>query len=435
MKIKFNFARLLENNRIILLLSLGIALVSWLMVGIYVDDRVSTSISNVPVQIDTTGTTPEQYGLSVIEGGKQNIRVRIEGVRAEIGNLSAEDIVVTPQLNGITEAGKQQVPIRVDIAKEGDFQIVDVPASIEVTFERLDSKELEVIAVADKIKAADGFRKDVVTASVKTLKLSGPSTELELVKQVRFLYDVSDTVETTIITDEIELQMLDELGNVLTKEQVEHVYYPDNDYTITVPVYMVRILPVQVEFINNVGKLDTEKLHYTLSQTELVVAGPKDIVETKEFVSIGPVDFSQLDLNSAQTLGVTLDAGLINEEDVQQITLYFGGGEYDTKTLNIDGGSRGNILMQGEPSDLSVQIQTAQLKGVKMVGAAADIRDLSAESLVARVDVSNVEEGSSLVRARVYVTGQSSAYADSDPYVWAVGEYYVQVKAVKRTNG
>lgn len=434
MKVKFRFSKLLESNKIILILSLAIALVSWILVGVYVDDRMTTVISNVPVKIDTTDTTPEKYGLSVIEGGIQNITVKVEGVRAEVGNLTEDDIVVTPQLNSITTSGKQQVPIVVKITKTGDFRIVDVPESVDVTFDRLDSKELEIVAAADKIKASEGFRKDVVTASPKTIQLTGPKAELDLIAQVRLAYDVDDTVDTTIITDEVKLQLLDEFGNVLQQGQIPHVTLPDTTYTLTVPIYMTKTLPVNVEFMNNTGKLDTSKLRYKLSEVNLLVAGPKDIVQSKQEITIGPVDFSKLDLDSTHTFPVTLEAGLINEEEIQQITVTLADAGYDSTVLHVDGGENGNILLQNTPADMNVEILTTQIKNVKLVGASADITDLSAEELIARVDLSNLEEGTSRVRAKIYVTGSSALYEDSNKYVWAVGEYYVQVKAERKTT-
>lgn len=434
MKIQFRFSKLLESNKVIFILSLIIAAIAWLLVGIYVDDRTTRVISDIPVTIDLTDSMPQRYGLDVIEGDEQTISVRVEGVRAEIGNLTRDDFTVTPQLYGIIESGRQNVPIRVEITKSGDFSIIEAPETIEVLFDVEETREFEIVAVADKVKAADGFRKDLVTASPRTVRLTGPKAELDQIDQVRLEYDGDETVDTTFHVDNLELQMLDSLGNVLNKNEIPHVTDNSQSYVLTIPIYMQKELGVNVQFTNNVGKLDTSKLNYTLSDTSILVAGPKDIVSGRDEITIGPVDFTKLDIGSTHSFSVSLEAGMINENDVQQIDVIFDGDGYDSKLLNIEGGEDGNILLQNLPAGMDVEILTSQIRNVQMVGVEGDIELLSAEDLFAQVDVSNIEEGTSRIRVKIQVTGMSDVYANSNKYVWAVGEYYVQVRATPQTS-
>ena len=58
---------------------------------------------------------------------------------------------------------------------------------------------------------------------------------------------------------------------------------------------------------------------------------------------------------------------------------------------------------------------------MKLCGNAEDIELLSANDLIARVDLTDIDESTLRVRASIWVTGNK--------FAWAVGEYYVYIEA------
>ena len=115
MKNKLIFSNLLDNNRVLRVLSVFLAFIAWLVVAITIDDTRIEIIDNVPIKINTTdlNSTLGARKLSVIEGAEQTISVRVEGISYVIGNLTPDDVVATPILTSIVDAGEQEVQIMV----------------------------------------------------------------------------------------------------------------------------------------------------------------------------------------------------------------------------------------------------------------------------------------------------------------------------------
>ena len=80
-----------------------------------------------------------------------------------------------------------------------------------------------------------------------------------------------------------------------------------------------------------------------------------------------------------------------------------------------------NIQLTGVPEDYTVTLVTTSIRGVTVHGRTADLAALTAEDLVATVDLSEVELGQ----------GSSSVVADiaapDKGLVWCSGTYRVQI--------
>lgn len=105
MKLKnLSFSKLLDNDKFVKILSFVIAVLAWFVIVIAVDTTDKTIIENIPVDFDLTGTTPESYLLSVIEGKEQYVSATIEGKGYVITRLTADDFVAVPVLSKVTKA-------------------------------------------------------------------------------------------------------------------------------------------------------------------------------------------------------------------------------------------------------------------------------------------------------------------------------------------
>lgn len=420
-KINFSLSKLFNNNKFIVVLSVIIALVAWMMVAINIDDNQIARIDNIPIQFDTTST--ELQGLSLIEGQDQKVSVIVEGVRYQIGNLTADDIIATADLRNVTSTGEQEVQIRVEKADptNNNYVITSVsPAIVTLRFDRMNSKVMTLNPVAPNVEAAEGFRIDTITATPRELSISGPQAELDLIASCNVEYDDNETADDTIVVDG-KLVFYGADGKKLTEDQIPHVTYTQQDFSITIPILMQKTVPINVSFINTNG-LDMSKLRYDMTTDYLDIAGPRNIIEGREEITIGPIDMNKVDLDSTFTLEIHLDAGIINETGVETILVAIDTSGMDRKTLNIE---KDNILLPNVPADYTVTIRSANIQNVKMVGNKEDIEDLSSMELIAQADsLQNIKEGSNRVRVNIYATGGK--------FVWAVGEYYILVNAVKK---
>ncbi len=424
MKKGFNLSRLFNNNHFLQVLSLLIAIAAWLGVSIIIADNTSQSFEWIPVDIEMAmrGSTPESMHLTIIDAPQTTINVRVEGPRSKIGLLNPEtDFQVTPVLTGVTEPGEQSVPIEVTLKDptERDIVIKGYTSSIRVNFDRVTSKTLELQPEVSSVIAADGFKIDdsTVTVSPKTISLSGPQTELDQIRSCAVVYegDPDTAVEDNQIQEGV-LVFYDDKGNALSEVQLPHVTYPQQSYIVTIPVLMLKEVPVELSYMNSNG-LDTSKLFAFIDYDTITVAGPKSVVEKREKISLDPIDVSKLDGRTFH-LPVELNAGELNVDNITSVIVSFDQEDWDRTTLTIPAD---HIFPINTPAGYEVKVTSGSIQEVKLCGNAEDIELLSANDLIARVDLTDIDESTLRVRASIWVTGNK--------FAWAVGEYYVYIEA------
>ena len=136
---------------------------------------VYKTIRNVPVTIDTTGTNAADYMLKPINFSEPKITVNIKGMRYEIGNYSADDLLAKAVVNAnVNKAGEYDLDIKVEAKNGADFNVISVnPAKIKVKFDQFIEKEFSVTSVeTPNIKAAEGYIKETPECVPNTIKIS-----------------------------------------------------------------------------------------------------------------------------------------------------------------------------------------------------------------------------------------------------------------------
>ena len=420
MKLNLNLSKLFNNNRFVQILSLIIAFIAWLVVSMTVDPMGSSVIQYVPINFDLSGTAPESLGLTIIDQERTTIDIKVEGRNDQIGLLGADDFIVTPVWANVTEAGETVVPLRVEKKNPADnnFKITGYIETVKITFDRINTKTFDLEAETSGVSAAENFKIGDVTVSPKTLTINGPQTELDQIERCAIVYKGDEQpLEETLIT-EGTLVFYDKSGNKVPSTQIPHVTYKDQSFSITIPVLMVKNFPVEVTFVNK-GELDMSKLNYFLDYEVITVAGPKCVLDKRKSVTIGPIDLSKVD-GRIMTLPVELNAGELNVDDVNEVMVTFDESTLAKKTLTI---SKDHIILYNTPSNYNVRLTSTSISDVKLVGNKEDIDLLSAQDLIARVDLLDIDESTLRVRVNILTTGNR--------FVWAVGEYYAYIEATK----
>ena len=101
-----NLRSALTTNPAMIIYSVLIAIIAWFIISITVYPTPKT-LSNIPVEVDITGTSAEENGLSVISYETKKVTVTIQGNRSSIGSLSADDLVASAVVENVTSAGEK----------------------------------------------------------------------------------------------------------------------------------------------------------------------------------------------------------------------------------------------------------------------------------------------------------------------------------------
>ena len=150
------------------------------------------------------------------------------------------------------------------------------------------------------------------------------------------------------------------------------------------------------------------------------MASPSETIDNIDAITVGPIDFREIDIGTEITLDITLNAGLKNVENVDSVTVTFPSYGLTSRTMDV---SKDNFVIENLPSGYTVEVLTEQLEDIRIVGDTSIVNDLTAEDLMGTIDLSqySIRRGRYTVPVKIYVQGRVLA--------WAVGEYSVEIEA------
>ena len=101
----FNFNRLFESKRFMLILSFICAIIAWFVIVNTIENEISREVVGIPVDIDAQIDSLNHIGLRLTDVEEALATVEVHGPRAQVGGLEADDFYVTASLSGISGPG------------------------------------------------------------------------------------------------------------------------------------------------------------------------------------------------------------------------------------------------------------------------------------------------------------------------------------------
>ncbi len=415
------FKNLSSNLNFLRILSVVIAVICWLLVVTVIDEDSVVVVSDIPVEIDLSDTTAQQYGLSLIEGSGQEVSVRIQGRRVDIGTLTADDFSAYAVLSDVNKTGEYDLKVEVRKKSTGaSYSIIKTtPATITASFDYLSEASFDVTGVAENLIPADGYIKDTIVVEPEQIELVGPQSQISKIAACVAQTEEKDTLTSTASVD-AALKFYDSSGNLLDLPDVD---YRNQEFRVIVPIYKQKTVPLKLNFVNVPVGVDASKLMYDLSTDQITIAGQEKLINSIESVSLSEIDFRKVDVGSKFRCNVNLSAGLINLDYLETVTVSFNDPSFGSTTVDIS-----NIIISNTSSLYDVELVTTRLSNVEIIGNKAVLAGLTGADFVAHVDLANsaLSQGS----IRVYVTIHA---LDDSLFAWAVGEYAVTLNVTAKS--
>ena len=124
MKKNISFSRILHKDKLMMVVSLILAIIIWVLVVYDQGNTEERSIGGIPVSVTLTPFASVDLKLRIVDGAEAVATVYVEGPRSVIAQLSKQDITVTADTSTVLTAGTYTIPIRA--TSNGDFDIVKV---------------------------------------------------------------------------------------------------------------------------------------------------------------------------------------------------------------------------------------------------------------------------------------------------------------------
>ena len=403
---------LLNDRRIRLLLSLLGAVIAWMAVTIVVQPGTTTTIYNVPVDFSYDSAAYTSRGLSIVNAEEKTVNLKLSGDGYTIGSLSANDFVVYPDWSSVRDSGEKSLRLQVrsqSTLLTGVSVSIDGDNTVDVVFDVVEEKTLPIHVTTNYLKIADGYILYGTDISKETVTLSGPSTELSEVETC--------TAEVTSpVTLDTGLRFYTRSGGEV---KFEYTTLETDSVEVTLQVYKLATLPVEVSFINAPRDFDPSVLIYSLSKKTLNVAGPESQIDRLSALSVGTIDLSTFALDKVYEMPIELPSGIRLLDNISSITVSFDSSRLETKTMNLPASC---VQVINLPSTYTLTVETERLMNVTLCGPAGSLEALNPEQVVIEIDADDfyVAIGRQNIACRLYVPANDK--------IFALGSYVVQCK-------
>lgn len=423
-KSRISLRRLFSNTKFLIIFSIVLAFIFWIVVALEYAPIVDNVIKDVPVVIDMKNSVPDKFGLQIFGQKDFKVDVNVRGSRYIVGGdlLSANDFEVTAQTAYVNSAGSHTLQLKVTAKNPDDsFEITGLSTDyIEVFFDKSAEKEVNAEAriITELAKLTDNdylFDESDLIVPVKTLKISGPETEVEKIEKAYIDIKIDKKLTESITVD---AKVSFENG---TDESAKYVTVNgDENYTVpvTVPVYKTMTVAPEVEFKNIPSGYIDNPLSYSCYPSKIRVAILQSGNDDTEKFTVGSIDFSEI---GSVGSNFTFSTDEINNvkilDNVSKINVYVNSGNVSAKTVKIEDSS---VTFTNNDKE-KYKYDLSDLSSVTVVGPENDIENITAQNLKVTVDTSVVTDSKKTADVPVTIT-----LIDKEN-CWIYGEYSLKL--------
>ena len=436
MKKNISFSRILHKDKLMMVVSLILAIIIWVLVVYDQGNTEERSIGGIPVSVTLTPFASEDLKLRIVDGAEAVATVYVEGPRSVIAQLSKQDITVTADTSTVLTAGTYTIPIRA--TSNGDFDIVKVVGSdgvspsvritCDVIYEKsfvLSSEHVEMphLSVVDSNTTRFGAPSPS-GAAIKdgSVIVSGPKSSVNRITRIAaIVQDERRISETTSFT--ADLVAYDSYDRPV--EGITFLNAEDGQINVVVPVLQYHSVPLALNVLNAPETL-VEKVKVNPQSIELwAISSELDeyLVDVNDLLT---VDFHQVlaegkDISLPLELKKTGSVLPFNNSETMQVDLDLSA--YNNKTFLIPL-SEANVEIVNLADGFKLEWDQNELQNVVICGSKSALKAIKANQIKIVMDAQGLTAGHHTVKVLV-----QSNEADSWTYYGENG-YEVQVNIV-----
>lgn len=411
-RIKFSLHNLLNNDKVILVVSLIIAICIWIMVSPQRDMTI-----NCPIVLSTKNSSVEKLGLEIIEGSEQNISVSVSGEWYTISELDADDINISYSFGGIVDSGEYEITITATKTNNSaDFTIESVtPDKVKVSMDHISTVKYPIEVVTNNITTEGDLivGTPIVDNDKGVIEITGPASKLK--KLNRVVAEVN--VETTLSKSEVftsELKFLNKNGKEMDMSQFT---VPYDEVDVIVPINQTKTVSVKAQFENVPEAYKASPITHTLSVNSLEVVGTKEALAKFDSILLDAIDYRNITPdNNTFKINLNLPSGVTTSNGITEVTVKIDMSGFDSKTLNVS-----KFTTVNTKKSVVASVET-EYKSVTIVGPKSVIENISASDVYIECDMSSNSGATGSVTANGIV--KSSKYKT----IWGMGDCEIRIK-------
>lgn len=419
MKFKFDFSirKLLNNKKIVAILSVVLAFVFWMVLETGETPTIEQTISKIPVTLDTEGTVVAELGLDEITGVEnKTVSVKISGPAYILSQINANDIEVSASVSDVTKPGQYDLVLTASKKTfASEYKVLSItPGNIQASFDYIDTKQFTLETKVVGVSATEGLVAEdpvVSDAGNNIVTVKAPRTEMDKIASVVAYAEANEVLSVTKSYDGI-ISLYDSNGNEL---DISKYSLSATSVKISVPISKTKTVPLVATFKNEPDSYKNTPIPNSLSVSEVTIIGPEETINATSFIELSPIDFNSIEKSkNSFEVSLVLPNGVKTLDKLESVTV-----KINTNSLGSKNFSISNVAAINNNSGYNVSLLNS-IKNVKICGPSGVVYSLNANDLYAVVDISGKTKG----EYTMAVTIKSNVHTN----IWQVGTYQATVK-------
>ena len=369
------------------LLALVISLGLWLYVVNYINTTHEQTFYNVSVGLEGKSRLTER-GFMLLSEDEYRVNITVSGSRQDVSKLNAGNIQVVADLSKIEEPGEHKLDYNVSYPGDvltGAVKSKKDPDWVTVVVARKKTKEIPVTVTYEGDVPAD-YIKDTAALELDHtyVEISGPEDVVDQIHHAAISVDCTGRTESIYESLRYELQDLQ-------GEPVDAAWITTNvsEVKVYLPVVMVKKIPLTVTLVDGGGATEaTTKL--SIDPAYISISGSETALAAMEELNLGIVELAQMTKDQVLTFDITLPEGVTNVSNLPTASVSISFPRLTTREFTITEFEQVNLAAGMKWESLTKQL-TITVRGLK-----AEVQRLNAADIIARVDLTGVENTSAV---------------------------------------
>ena len=370
------------------LLAVSIALGLWLYVVSYIDTDYELTLDNVSVGLEGKSILTADRGLMILSEDEYRVSITVSGSRQDVSKINTGNIQVVADLSKIEEPGEHKLTYNIILPGDvpsGAVSYQKDPDRVTVEVARKKTKEIPVTVTYEGDVPAD-YIKDTAALELDHtyVEISGPEDVVDQIHHAAFSVDCTGRTES--IYESLRYELQDQQGEPVDAEWITTNV---SEVKVYLPVVMVKKLPLTVTLVDGGGATAaTTKL--SIDPAYISISGSETALAAVEELDLGIIELAQITKDQELTFDITLPEGITNVSNLPTATVSISFPKLATREFTITEFEHTNLASGMKWESLTKQL-TITVRGLK-----AEIQRLNAADIIARVDLSGVENTSAV---------------------------------------
>lgn len=384
------------------ILSVLIAIFTWIIVSNLTNPMVSRTFNNIPVTILNEDFL-EENDYTLKNALRNYVDVTIRGRQETVDKVKTTDFVATVDYSQITSVNDRALELtKLDCLKNGVVIESYTPTSIPIQLARNKIGTFEVV-LENKSTMKPGYVLLNTTLSQETMQIFGEESKISSVDSIKAVLELKDLDRDT--TKQVQCKVYDKAG----KEIPEF----GKNLTVGVKVEVAKEVPISLVTRGRLAAdyIETSRL---ISPEKVLVRGATEAMEAVRDIKTEQVDIDTIDSNYTASVALVVPEGLELVNSPDEITVNINIEKLVVRNIEFRSNDI-NILNARNDATLVYEIISDRLV-LQFKGRQAEVNAIRAESLRPAVDVSGLSEGTHRLQLSINVPSQAkllqTVYAD-----------------------